>query len=345
MSRESTEASPPAQPVEQAAAAGRWSIYAELTKARLSALVLITALVGYVMAPWGAFRPWTLLATMLGTAACALGANALNQVIERQKDAVMPRTKDRPLPAGQLSTQHATLVAAVLLAVGPLLLLIAVNLLTAALGVLAAAIYVLIYTPMKTRSTANTLVGAICGALPPMMGYAAAVGRLDAGAWVLGAILFIWQVPHFMALAWLYRTDYELGGFRMLPVVEPTGRATFALALLYTLALLPLGWACTLVGLTGWLFAMGSLVLGGWFLLRVVKMWREQSRTAARRAFLASVMYLPLLLGIMIIDRVPTADRGIAIVVHPADAPSASTFARGDTTTLNALTLLDDYHG
>jgi protoheme IX farnesyltransferase len=176
------------------------------------------------------------------------------------------------------------------------------------LGALLAAtvvlLYTLVYTPLKRRSTACTLVGAVCGAIPPMIGWAGACGRIDVGAWLLGAVLFLWQIPHFFSLAWLYRRDYARGGFRILPVVDRTGDLTCRALLLFGLLLLPLGLTVSLAGLAGPGFAFGSLILGGGWLLFNARMFRDRSAANARRVFVASLLYLPLLLGLMVADRV-----------------------------------------
>jgi protoheme IX farnesyltransferase len=177
------------------------------------------------------------------------------------------------------------------------------NLLTAALAIVAFSIYVFLYTPLKTRSTVCTLVGAVSGAIPPMMGWTAAAGHIEPGAWLLFGLLFAWQIPHFLALAWLCREDYERGGFVMLPLVDREGQATCRLVLLYSLAILPIGLAFPLAGLAGWIYTLGSVVLGGGLLALCARLYRFRTAAAARRVFLASVLYLPLLLGLMIADR------------------------------------------
>jgi heme o synthase len=276
----------------------------DLTKARLVSLVVVTAAVGYLMAAPGGWSGLHLAWTLAGTALAAAGSMALNQRIEVARDALMERTRLRPLPSGAISLSSATYLGIALGSAGVLLLALAANLLTAALGLLVIATYTLVYTPMKTRSTACTLAGAICGAIPPMMGWTAATGGLAAGAWILAGILFLWQIPHFLALAWLYRDDYERGGFRMLPIVDPAGDATVLMVVLYSLALLPVGLSATLTGLAGWAYAAGSLLLGASLLALGALLARTRSLPAARRVFYATLVYLPLLLGLMVADRV-----------------------------------------
>ena len=185
---------------------------------------------------------------------------------------------------------------------GVTLLAAMVNFLTAGLCLLTILIYLLAYTPLKTRSTLNTLVGGVVGALPPMMGWAAATGSLDAGAWVLGAVLFVWQIPHFLALAWMYRDDYERGGYRMLPSIDPDGGITCRAILLWCLALLPVTLAASWIGITGYIHAVGAVLLGGWMLRLAFALDRRRHVADARRLFIASVLYLPLLMGLMLLD-------------------------------------------
>jgi protoheme IX farnesyltransferase len=279
-----------------------WRAYAELTKPRLTSLVLVTTALGYLLARSGAPEPARLVAAVIGTALVAGGANALNQWWEAASDARMKRTRGRPFPSGRISPGPGFAFAAGLSALGFVLLLQLVNALTAALASISWACYLLVYTPLKRRTTLNTLVGAVSGAVPPMMGWTAATGSLGAGAWVLFAMLFIWQIPHFLAIAWVHREDYARGGFRMLPVVDPDGRATFRIAFVYCLGLLPAAWAAALVGLSGWFYMAGATVLGLGMLHCGLRLCREGSEAAARRLFLASIAYLPVLLLLMLLD-------------------------------------------
>jgi len=219
----------------------------------------------------------------------------------------MERTRTRPLPSGRLSPREARLAGLGMLGSGQAILVLGTNLLTAALALATVLLYLLVYTPLKPRSSLNTLVGAVCGALPPVLGWTAAAGRLELGAWLFGLLLFLWQVPHFLALAWLYREDYARGGFRMLPAVDPGGQLTGALSALYSLALLPLGVAFALAGLAGPTFAGGFALL--WLLLFAasLRLWRRLDRASARRLFFASVIVLPLALALLLVDRVPRA--------------------------------------
>ncbi len=278
-------------------------VYGQLMKLRLSTLVVLTAMVGFVLGSAGAIDWLRFVVGSLGVLLAAGSANALNQVLERHRDAKMRRTMGRPLPSGRVGVLHATVFAIAIGAAGVVLMAEYVNNLAAWLTLANILLYVLVYTPMKTRSTLNTLVGAVVGAIPPVIGWTAATGRVDAGAWVLAAILFVWQMPHFLALAWMYRDDYAKGGYRMLPSVDPTGRLTATASLMYCLALLPVGLTATLVGVTGWVYLVGSLALGGWMTYLGWKLLRQRDRAAARKLFLASVLYLPLLMGLQVFDR------------------------------------------
>ena len=325
--------SPVTEPVAAADRAGKRhlvGLYLELSKARLSALVLLTTAVGFVMAtpavmPGSAGIDWPrLLLTIAGTALAAGGANALNQLLEMRRDGLMHRTRRRPLPSGALSPAHALLFALAASYAGLCVLGLTVNLEAAGLALATILIYILLYTPLKTRSTLNTLVGAVCGAIPPMIGWVAASGSLDRGAWILGGLLFVWQIPHFFALAWMYRDDYARGGFKMLPGLDPTGRLTGQVVVLTSLGLLPLGLAVTLWGLAGPVFAVGSVVLGAWFVYVAARLYARPSDAGARRLFLASIAYLPLLLCLMVLDRntVPLdLASPVATVTADLDAP------------------------
>ncbi len=278
-------------------------LYLELGKARLSALVLLTTLVGFVLGSGRELEVAALCWTLLGTGLAALGANALNQYAEVARDARMDRTRGRPLPAGAL-TPHAALVFGLAAGVaGPGILAVFVNGTAAVLAMGTLTIYVFIYTPLKTITPVNTVVGAVVGGLPPLIGWAAAVGTLAPGAWVLGGILFLWQIPHFLALAWLYREDYARGGFRMLPSIDATGDLTGCIVVVYTLSLIPTTLSLSGVGVTGVLYAVGATVLGVGLLALTVRLERQRTALAARRVFVGSVIYLPLLLGLMLLDR------------------------------------------
>ena len=300
--------------------------YLELAKARLGALVVLTAFVGYVLGARGNVSLSGLAAAVVGTALSSFGANILNQWWEAEPDSRMLRTRERPLPAGRIDRRMAAVLGLVTAALGLAILAVGTNRLTTVLSLFVILLYVLVYTPLKVRTPFNTVVGAVCGAVPPMMGWAAATGRLDAGAWILGGILFAWQIPHFLALAWLYRDDYARGGFRMLPAVDREGRLTGRLAFVYAAALLPITAALSAFGVTGGAYLVTSQAVGlafvglGWVFLRA------RSQLAARRLFLASILYLPVLLGLMVVDVDDRAVRGGQVTrVAEADLPSDPT--------------------
>jgi protoheme IX farnesyltransferase len=276
------------------------AVYLQLSKAGLAMMVLFTAAVGFIVADATAIRDPRFGWMLLGTAMAALAANALNQWGEQHNDARMDRTRKRPLPSGRLGARQALSWGLVLGVAGPTILFMTTTPLAAWLAIVTELLYLLVYTPMKYRSSFCTLIGAIVGALPPMIGWAAATGTLASGAWILAAILFAWQIPHFMALAWLYREDYARGGLRMLPIVDACGHVTCQVVLLYSLALLILGPLPALTGQAGPIYAMGSILLGLAFLLPAYRLWRKRDVRSARQLFLASIVYLPALLLLLI---------------------------------------------
>jgi protoheme IX farnesyltransferase len=287
-------------------------MYLELSKARLSSLVVLTTAVGYVMAtPAGGVINWKrLLVTVVGTAFAAACANAFNQVVETRRDGLMERTRRRPLPSGSLGARHATLFALATGYAGIGTLAYAVSVDAAMLALLTILLYIGVYTPLKTRSPLNTLAGAVCGAIPPMIGWEAAAGTLGPGAWILAGVLFAWQLPHFFALAWRYREDYARGGFAMLSVRDRSGRLTALAALAASSALVPISLGATWWNVSGRLYAAGCLLLGGCLVALSIGLWIRRSETRARRLFLATLVYLPLLLCLMVVDRTPLAMAG-----------------------------------
>lgn len=285
--------------------------YVQLAKVRVTAMVLVTTAVGYVLA---SERPidWKGLAlTVLGTGLAAIGAGAFNQLLEVDRDAKMQRTRHRPLPAGLLSRPHGFLFAVAATASGLGILNELVNPLTAILGLANVVIYTLIYTPLKPKTSLNTLIGAVCGAMPPVMGWTGAVNQVSFAPVLLGLILFLWQIPHFLSFVWLYRVDYANAGYRMVPVVDPTGRLTCLLIVLYSLSLMPVGLVVTLCGIAGCLFGAASLALGLGLFLLALQLRAAKTQRNARRVFLGSIVYLPLLLMFMVADARP-AGRGPA---------------------------------
>jgi len=284
--------------------AGAW---AELFKARLTSLVLMTTAVGFFFHPGESFRGWLFLNLMVGTALLAAGAAALNQYLEREFDARMLRTSSRPLPSGAIEPGMALLVGVLASVIGMLQLTFMVNALTGLLGMLTLGSYLFVYTPMKRWTTLNTVVGAFPGALPPLIGWTAASGAFGAGGWSLFTILFFWQIPHFMAIAWLYREDYARGGFRMLPVADEGGRKTGAAAVRHSVALLAFSLSPYALGLAGRWYAATALVLGLTFLMMSVRFAATLRCVTARQLFLASIVYLPLVLGALLADRIVPA--------------------------------------
>lgn len=288
-------------------ARGTLGVWAELTKVRLNALVLVTTAVGYALAEIGPIDWARLSWTCGGTALAAASASLFNQLFERRRDALMLRTRGRPLPAQQIGP--ATVFTAAILTgyAGATLLAMTVGFLPATLAAFNILLYALLYTPLKPRTTFNTLVGAVCGAIPPMIGWTAATGQLEPGAWLLGGLLFVWQIPHFLALAWLYREDYARGGHAMLPVRDEGGEITAQVVLLTTLPLVPLGVSATLIGLTGVWSALVTLLAGIAFSWLAFEFYRARDNRSARRVFLASITYLPVVLAAMTLDRGPAS--------------------------------------
>jgi protoheme IX farnesyltransferase len=277
--------------------------FAELVKARLTTLVLLTTAVGFYLGLPGSFDYRGLLKVFIGTAAAAAGAAALNQWWEWQLDALMQRTKSRPVPAGRMRPISAFIVGAVLSLAGCIYLWFACNGLTALLAAITVAVYVCAYTPLKRVSTFNTLVGAIPGALPPVIGWAAACGTLDAGAWSLFTIVFLWQLPHFFAIAWMYRDDYARAGFQMIASDDPTGERSASQSVLFCILLLVLAGLPTFVGVVNFYYIPVEVALGGWFVAIAMRFLRTRTRSDARLLFLTSIMYLPLLLAALVLTK------------------------------------------
>jgi protoheme IX farnesyltransferase len=296
--------------------------YLELIKARLSLLVLSTTAVGFALAARGRLDLGRFSWTLAGTWLAAAGANALNQWWEARPDGLMERTRMRPIPAHVFSRRHALLVGLTSAAAGISLLAGRVNLLTAALGASVILLYVLAYTPLKRRTPFCTLVGAVCGAIPPVMGWTGASGSIGFGAWILALVLFLWQIPHFLALAWLYREDYARGGFRMLPSIDPSGRITGSLAVVYIAALLPLGATFFFTGMAGRIFLAGSLLLGSAFFALGFRLFLRRDQRVARGLFLGSILYLPLLLALLLADPGPARSASKPLAALPSSAPA-----------------------
>ena len=277
--------------------------YVALTKPRITWLILMSTAIGCLFGTRPDFTWIALLHTLAGTGLLASGTAALNQWYEWDADSLMRRTRNRPIPGGRMPRTHALLFGIALAIAGFCELALGVNLLSAALGLFTLASYLLLYTPLKRRSPHSTTVGAIPGAMPPMIGYAAATGQLTAEAWALFAILFLWQFPHFYSIAWMYRDDYANAGIRMLPVVEPDGVSTARHILFTSLLLIPVSLVPTFLGMTGNLYLYGALAAGTLFFYASYRVASEKTVARARKVLLASVVYLPVLYGLMLIDR------------------------------------------
>lgn len=277
----------------------------ELAKPRVVLMVLITAFVGFYVGSAALPDYLRLINMLLGTALAAGGTLALNQFMERQGDALMQRTRHRPIPDGRVQPGEAFWFGAVVTLAGLAYLALAVNAISAWVTALITASYLLLYTPMKRKSSLCILAGAVPGALPPVIGWVAARGRLDIDAWVLFAILFLWQVPHTLAIAWLYRDDYARAGIQFLPVIDPDGSSTNRQILSHCAALLAVSLLPTLLGLAGAVYFTVAFVLGVGFLASGVRLAMESSLNGARRLLFASLIYLPVLLLMMALDRVP----------------------------------------
>jgi len=276
----------------------------ELAKPRITLMVMLTAGIGLLLASGQTPPVGLAIAVLAGTGLVAAGGSALNHHWERDSDRLMERTADRPLPAGRMRPDVALGYGMTLAAAGLLLLALAVTLLSALLGLIALVGYVAVYTPLKRITSLATVVGAIPGAIPPMMGWAAASGRLGAGAWALFAILFFWQLPHFLAIAWICRDDYARAGMPVFTVGDTGGTRTGRQMVLWAAALVPVSLMPTLLGLAGPTYLFGALLLGLALLTVSLGFLRRHSGAAARRLLLASVVYLPAVLGILVIDRI-----------------------------------------
>lgn len=279
--------------------------YIELTKPRITWLILMSTGVGYFFGlDRTASLNWPLLIhTIVGTGLIASGTAALNQWWERESDKLMRRTAGRPLPMGLMTARRALWFGIALAVAGAAELWIWVNPLSSILGLFTLAAYLFVYTPMKSRTHLSTVVGALPGAVPPLMGYAASSGILTREAWSLFFILFIWQFPHFLAIAWMYRDDYARAGIRMLPVVEPDGQSTSRQIILYASTLIPISLFPFLFGMSGKIYLVGALILGFWFLYTGVRVAFDRTNVRARAVLLASVIYLPMIYGLMVLDR------------------------------------------
>ena len=280
-----------------------WRDWLTLTKPEITFLVTISSLAGFILASSGSVDGWTLLWAMIGIPLTSAGGCVLNQVMEHGLDAGMKRTATRPLPAGRIRVEHAKWYGLGLLAAGLGILCPLTNPLTGVLAAFTVALYLWVYTPMKQKSTWNTLVGTIPGALPVLGGWTAASGSLGAGGWALFGVLLCWQMPHFFSLAWMYRKDYGNSAFMMLPSSDERGDRTARQMIGFSLAMILFSILPTVLGLSSWVYLAGALLLGLWFLRPVGRFWYTRSVQDARMVLKASVLYIPLLLGAIILDR------------------------------------------
>ncbi len=279
--------------------------YFELTKPRVTLLVLITTAVGFYMGSPASLSWIRLALVLIGTALVAGGTSALNQYLELDIDARMRRTRNRPLPSKRLAPAHALVFGTVVSLAGVISLGVWLNWLTALLALITLVTYVFLYTPLKQKSTISTLVGAVPGALPPVGGWTAARGELTLEAWLLFAILFFWQLPHFLAIAWVYREDYARGGIKVLPLSEDHGDATIRQILLNCFLLLLISLMPTILGVTGNIYLLAALLLGLFFLASGIQMSLRRTNRYAKRLLFASIIYLPLLLMFMVLNKAP----------------------------------------
>lgn len=291
--------------IEQSTTSGlgaKLSAFFEMTKPRIAFMLVLTSAAGFYLGTKGAFNLTLFLNAMLGITLLAFGVAVLNQFWEREIDALMERTKKRPLPSGRLTKLQALLFGLVLCVGSEVYLSYFVNLLTAILGLSVIVGYVLLYTPLKTRTSASTAIGAIPGAMPPLMGWTASAGEISSGALVVFMMLYLWQFPHFLAIAWLYRDQYKNAGIVMLPVLDPEGKLTARQIVIFTIMLIPVSLAPFFFGFAGVYYLAGSVLLGLWFLYASIKTARLKTNVEARNLLFVSVLYLPLIFGLMVFN-------------------------------------------
>ncbi len=276
--------------------------YLELSKPRIAFMLVLTAAAGFYLGSAKGFDVALFVNMVVGITFLAFGVATLNQVWERESDALMERTANRPLPTNKVSFIEALIFGISLCLVSEIYLAVLVNTLTAVLGLVVIVGYVLLYTPLKSRTSASTAIGAIPGALPPLMGFTAAANDITLGAWTLFVILFLWQFPHFLAIAWMYKEQYAKAGIKMLPVIEPSGKITARQIVIFTVLLLPVSLAPYFLGMAGVVYLIGASLLGLWFLAASIKAARAKSVEQARKLLLVSVIYLPLLFALMVLN-------------------------------------------
>ena len=277
--------------------------FVELTKPRIAFMLVLTAAAGFYLGTGASFDVVQFVNTMIGITLLAFGVATLNQWMERSIDPLMDRTAKRPLPTGKVTSVEALVFGVVQCVVAELYLLFLVNGLTAALGLVVIVGYVLMYTPLKTRTSASTAIGAIPGAMPPLMGWTAASNEITLGAWALFAFLFLWQFPHFLAIAWMYKEQYAKAGILMLPVVEPDGKITARQIVLFTIMMVPVSVAPFFLGISGVISLIVGTILGVWFLVESIRTARSRTKESARRLLLVSVLYLPIIFAVLVLDK------------------------------------------
>lgn len=276
--------------------------YVELTKPRIAFMLVLTSAAGFYLGAKNNFDVLLFINSMIGILLLAFGVAALNQVWEKRTDALMKRTAKRPLPSQKVTFGEALIFGIALCAVSEIYLAILVNGLTALFGLSVVIGYVLLYTPLKTRTSASTAIGAIPGAMPPLMGWTASTNETSLSAWILFAMLFLWQFPHFLAIAWMYREQYARAGILMLPVIEPEGKITARQIVIFTVLLFPLSLAPFFVGLSGSIYLVGASLLGFWFLYTSIQAARFKTDAHARKLLFVSVLYLPLIFALMVFN-------------------------------------------
>lgn len=290
------------QETEPISISGKISAYFELTKPRIAFMLVLTSAAGFYLGAPEGFNLSLFLNSMAAITLLAFGVATLNQYIERDIDTKMERTVTRPLPTGRVTPTEALIFGILLCVIAEIYLYFAVNLLTAILGLIVIVGYVFLYTPLKTRTTASTAIGAIPGAMPPLMGWTASANDITLGAWFLFALLFLWQFPHFLAIAWMYKEQYAKAGIKMLPVIEKDGKVTAQQIVLFTVMLLPISLAPFFVGFSGLIYLIGAIVLGIWFLIVAVQTAKAKSVEKARKLLLVSVLYLPVIFALMVLN-------------------------------------------
>jgi protoheme IX farnesyltransferase len=277
--------------------------YLELTKPRIAFMLVLTSAAGFYLGNRGEFDFVLFVNSLIGITLLAFGVATLNQYLERRTDALMERTAKRPLPTSKITPNEALVFGIAQCVTAELYLWGLVNGLTAILGIVVIVGYVLLYTPLKTRTSASTAIGAIPGAMPPLMGWTSSADSITLGAWTIFTLLFLWQFPHFLAIAWMYKEQYAKAGILMLPVVERDGRVTARQIVIFTLMLLPISLTPFFIGLAGIFYLVGAIALGIWFLTASISMARAKTVEKARKLLLVSVLYLPLIFALMVLDR------------------------------------------